>query len=71
MGRTDAKVVHVEKTERKGDGGFTAVLKLGLLGGLGPILIDQGGKNCTVTLDDGRVGRGSTQEKAIKDAKDK
>ena len=67
----DAKIVDVEKTEHRGDDAFKTGLDLAILGPLAALTHDPGKTEYTVTLDDGRVGRGSSQEDAIKDAKDK
>jgi hypothetical protein len=68
MAKDDAKIVDVEKTERSGDDAASAALQLAILGPFAALTHDPGGTEYTVTLDDGRVGHGSNQEDAIKDA---
>lgn len=71
MAKDDAKIVDVEKIEREGDDLLTAGLEMAVLGPFSALTIDPGGTEYTVTLEDGRVGRGSTKEEAIADARKK
>ena len=71
MASDDAKIVHVEKNESPGDDAFSVALQIGILGPFAALTHDPGGTKYTVTLDDARVGRGSTHEEAIADAKSK